>query len=332
VRIQAFIPDWPGEKQHAKQTAALIETFCESVTILDDPKDYFTDQWEKARSLFTGDVLLWVMADVYPPDNVRAMFGDIEFWLRPESRIGIYAPNVEWTGQQLFTYKLREIHPNVYEVPAPEMLCWALKKDVLDTMPHVDPDVNRLGWGIEYLAVAAARSINQVAVRDYNFCAMHPNSTNYGNNTAGIQYDNWLNSLDSVWRKRVDEVVEERHRVGVRLRNLIMSDDDNGNLLNIVRRNLEALGTDIVRTLEVPASDLFVTGALKNINDVYIFTKKYPLDLIIAAANTGYVDNIFMPIGLARQGNYNFTNRTTHGVECGHILAREVKSLLDSKK
>jgi hypothetical protein len=218
--IQCFIPNWLGTKQHAEGTASIIRPFC-PVTILNNPEHYFTEQWEEARRLFTGDILLWVMADVWPPVDAEGMIKKIEFlFSRGGNNIGIYAPDIDWNGHQYDVTKLKPTvygwRAGMYEVPTAEMLIWALSKDVLDAMPHVDPKVNYLGWGIDYLGAAAAKFINKVAVRDYSFTATHPKSgPGYNPVEATTQMYRWMKTLEPDMLKLVVQGMMLRAKVGV---------------------------------------------------------------------------------------------------------------------
>jgi len=180
--VQAFVPNWPGPKQHAKEVAAIIAPHC-PVTILDDPNDYFNAQWEKARAQFTGDILLWVMADVKPPLDFGAMF---EEGVRLMSRapVGWYAPDVAWTSYIYDPQNLSRVEEHIYEVPNTDSLCFMIRKDVIDNMPHLDPATCFM-WGMDLTAIGTARLMGLKVVRDYRFKAQHPNQTGYEIEKAG---------------------------------------------------------------------------------------------------------------------------------------------------
>ena len=93
--VEAFIPDWPGPKQHATALRKIIAPFC-PVTILGNPMHYFNDQWKAMRERFKGDIALWAMADIALPDDFAGMFAE---GVRILSRgdVGWYAPDVAWT-------------------------------------------------------------------------------------------------------------------------------------------------------------------------------------------------------------------------------------------
>ena len=75
--VQAFIPDWPGPKQHAVEINDVV-SMRYPTKILNDPSDYFNAQWNKACQQFTGNILLWVMSDIKLPKNFFRMCDEME--------------------------------------------------------------------------------------------------------------------------------------------------------------------------------------------------------------------------------------------------------------
>jgi len=176
VIVQAFIPDWPGDKQHASEIANQVARIYPT-RILDDSKNYFNAQWEQARSLFTGDVLLWVMADVHLPNNFGDMFKEMERMMEG-GKVGWYAPNVDWTGFIFDKNTLTQFEPGIYEVPNTDSVCFAIRGDVIKTMPRIDSKKCFM-WGMDFTAILTAHRMGYKIVRDYRFLVRHPNNTGY---------------------------------------------------------------------------------------------------------------------------------------------------------
>ena len=174
MKVQAFIPTWPGDKQHPEEIVQIVSPCCE-VCVMDNPEHYFNDQWEEMRNKFTGDIMLWIMADV-TLHSFPEMYKEM---LRLMSRddVGIYAPNVCWTGHVYDISKLIEIEPQVCEVAMTDMLCYAVRADVLSKLPRITTRTH--GWGIEIFLTALATKMGRKTVRDYRFTVDHPNSTGY---------------------------------------------------------------------------------------------------------------------------------------------------------
>lgn len=203
--VQAFIPDWPGEKQHARQIADIVSRYCE-VTILNDPADYFNAQWEKARSLFTGDILLWIMADVTLPPNFEDLYKEM---CRVMSRgdVGWYAPNVDWTCYYYDKKDLKPLEPEIYEAPNTDSLCFAIRRDVVKAMPYMDSELSYM-WGMDFTASAQIQLMGLKMVRDYKFKVLHPNSTGYDIDKAGnTMFELWYTFNDAL-KKTIIEKLE----------------------------------------------------------------------------------------------------------------------------
>lgn len=176
MRVEAFVPDWPGEKQHAAEIANQVARLYPT-RILDNPLDYFNAQWKRARSLFTGDVLLWVMADVQLPNNFGEMCKEMERVMN-DGKVGWYAPNVDWTGFIFDKNMLAQYESEIYEVPNTDSVCFAVRGDVVRAMPHIDSEKCFM-WGMDFTAIVTAHLMGLKTVRDYRFKVLHPNNTGY---------------------------------------------------------------------------------------------------------------------------------------------------------
>lgn len=176
MKVEAFVPDWPGPKQHAKEVVDIISPYCQ-VTIIDEPDAYFNRQWQIAREQFTGDVLLWVMADVVPPSNFGEMFSEMKR-VMARGDVGWYAPDISWTCFIYNTQDLQLVEVGIYETPNTDSLCFAIRGDVVRAMPFIDPQICYM-WGMDFTAISTARLMGLKTVRDYRFKASHPNSTGY---------------------------------------------------------------------------------------------------------------------------------------------------------
>jgi hypothetical protein len=177
VKVQAFVPSWPGEKQHPQELVNVMSPHC-PVSVLDNPEHYFTEQWEEMRSKFFGSIMLWVMADVTLHDFPKMYAECIRVLSRPD--VGIYAPNVCWTGHIYDMSTLVKIEDGVYDVPMTDVLCYAVRSDVLEKLMHIRREKHgKMGWGIELLLTVIAKRMGRKNARDYRFLVDHPNSTSY---------------------------------------------------------------------------------------------------------------------------------------------------------
>jgi hypothetical protein len=210
MRVQAFIPNWPGPKQHASELAAVIRDYCPT-TVLNDPNDYFNAQWEKARSQFTGDILFWCMADVTLPQGFSHMFGEGRYFMsRPDT--GWWAPDIDWTSYIYDKSDLSPVAPDVYEVPNTDSLCFMIRRDVVNAMPYIDPKISFM-WGMDITAIATARLLGLKVVRDYRFKAQHPNDTGYSIPAAGAGMNPLFNTMSSELREACAAVEADVRRL-----------------------------------------------------------------------------------------------------------------------
>ena len=217
MNVQAFIPDWPGEKQHADQVANQVARIFPT-RILDNPTEYFNAQWERARSEFTGDVLLWVMADVTLPiqNNFRAMCDEM-VRVMEGGKVGWYAPNVDWTGFIFNQTLLPQFEPGIYEVPNTDSLCFAIRGDVVRAMPRVDLATGAAGmWGMDFTAILTAHNMGLRIVRDYRFKCQHPNNTGYDIETASRGMKQLFESFNPVFRAQMKEWIAKTNNMKVR--------------------------------------------------------------------------------------------------------------------
>lgn len=210
MKIQAFVPDWPGPKQHADALVSIISQHC-PVTVLNDSTDYFNAQWEKARQRLTADVLLWVMADVWPPKDFEGMMGRMGRMMQ-RGDIGWYAPDVAWTCYIYDQRELPKVEPDIYEVPNTDALCFAVRADVVRAMPFIDPAVSFM-WGMDFAAIATAKLLGLKAVRDYRFKAEHPNSTGYDIPRASLEMEHLAQTYSPELKSAIQQLMVEANRL-----------------------------------------------------------------------------------------------------------------------
>ena len=184
MRVEAFIPDWPGEKQHATEIAQVLSPLYPT-HILNDPTEYFNAQWARARRMFTGDILLWVMADAGLPDNFLEMCKEMER-VMGAGKVGWYAPDLEWTSFIYDKSTLTEFQPGIFEVPNTDSVCFAIRGDVVRAMPEIDPELCFM-WGMDFTAILTAHLMGLKIVRDYRFKIQHPNNTGYDIHKASAE-------------------------------------------------------------------------------------------------------------------------------------------------
>ena len=220
MKFQAFVPDWPGPKQHGAANVRLLQPFCETFH-LDNPAHYFTQQWELARSLFTGDIFVMVMADVWPLLELGRMFSEMERLFQTTS-IGVYAPHVRWNPWQYNPETLSKVEEGSFEVPDTDLLCVAIRREVLEKVPHGTPEANFIGYGFDFAVMAMAKHYGWRIVRDYRFEARHPEGvTGHSRHNAEAQMWAWMDGMEPETGKVIRDyshwafAEQKRHWVGL---------------------------------------------------------------------------------------------------------------------
>jgi hypothetical protein len=228
MRIQGFIFNWPGKKQHAAILEKLFKPYCETTVINSDDSlrlrhpewqhignhAYFTDQWNAALHRFDADVFVHIQADVWP-EKVGLVLSEAVRYMR-DFGVGVYAPNVDFNAHVYRRETLAKLDQGVYEVPATDCCFWAISAEVIRHTPPVDPRANKLGWGIEYMVGAVTRLRGLRLVRDYRFTAGHPKFSGYGHEQANREWAELKNRLDPVLRAEMESVEKERENLIVR--------------------------------------------------------------------------------------------------------------------
>jgi hypothetical protein len=236
MKVQAFIFNWPGRKQHAVTLEAMFRPHCAVAVINSDDSlriryphwhhigndAYFTDQWNAAVARFDADVFLHIQADVWP-DKFEQMLSECIKCLT-NLGVGIYAPNVDFNPHVFRTRSLFRLSEGIYEVPATDCSFWAVSAEVIRNTPLVDAEINRLGWGVEYLVGAVCKRRRLKIVRDYRFIVAHPKSRGYDNARASREWDAFRTSVDPMLRDEMNALIRQRDELVVNnsSRNLVV--------------------------------------------------------------------------------------------------------------
>lgn len=227
MRIQAFIFNWPGRKQHAAELEASFEKLCEVRVINSDDglrarhphwqhigsDGYFTAQWNAAVERFDGDIFLHIQADIWPGD-LRQMLGECVKQMTSYG-VGVYAPNLDFNPHVFRPESLVRVSEGVYEVPTTDCSFWAISDEVIRNVPKIDPKVNKFGWGVDLLVAAVAKRRGLKVARDYRFTAAHMKSRGYDTAEASNQWQALKNSFDPLLSAEIDALAKERHRLVV---------------------------------------------------------------------------------------------------------------------
>ncbi len=228
MRMQAFIFNWPGKRQHAATLEAMFRPHCETIVINSDDNvrashpnwqhvgndAYFTAQWNAALDRFDADVFVHIQADIWPVKVGRVLAEAVNYL--SNSAVGVYAPNVDFNAHYYRKQDLPKLGEGVFEVPATDCCFWAIKREILQDAPRIDPRINKLGWGIEYMVGAVTHAKGLKLARDYRFTAGHRKGSGYDLTQAFQEWQALRNGLNPELRSRMELIEEAREKLLVR--------------------------------------------------------------------------------------------------------------------
>jgi hypothetical protein len=225
-RVDAFIFNWRGHEARAAALERQLGALCpvrvinsESAVEARHPQwhhvgedAYFAAQWQRARELFQGDVLLHVQADASSRHFARILERGLDAIDRHGA--GVYAPNVDYTPWTYDRRRLRQVDDDLFEVPQTDCTCWAITREVLERVPTVDPQRNKFGWGIDFLVAGAARARGRRILRDYRHTVVHPwRGAGYDTEAAYAQVMQMLEGLPAPLREMDTQLRREAEAV-----------------------------------------------------------------------------------------------------------------------
>jgi len=208
MNTEAFIFNW---KNHGDK-AAILERRLSSlakVTVVNsdegekerfpkwihlDNNAYFAAQWNTTVQRFKGDLLFHIQADATLDDFKPLFRRALQYFAK--HNVGIYEPNIDYTGIPYTTDKLQLLADQVYEVPMTDTTCWFIDGNIMRRYPLIDLNVNKYGWGVAAVTAALCCDQNKFCVRDYSFTVLHPRHHGYSLKDASIQREAYVKSLD----------------------------------------------------------------------------------------------------------------------------------------
>jgi hypothetical protein len=198
MKVQAFIPNWKAPTCDAVEVYSRLITHCPA-EILHGYSLPFREQWEEALSKFTGDILLWAMADCRPENWARAYPAMLKLMARED--VAIWAPNLNQPTQLAGREVRPDSEPGVFETATSNMICFAVKRALLEKIPPVE--MHRNGWMYDYLMTAVARDNGMKVLVDGRFEARHTPGSIYDTRRAEFEAMLWTANLPSPWKARV---------------------------------------------------------------------------------------------------------------------------------
>lgn len=87
---------------------------------------------------------------------------------------------------------MNRVEEYLVEVSNTDCTCWFLHRDVINRMPQIDLNLNKLGWGVDTAMAYLSNKQNRKILRNYKHTIIHPASTNYDKNVAGVECNKFL--------------------------------------------------------------------------------------------------------------------------------------------
>lgn len=219
--LRPVIFNWPGFVENCRRIEQLLKPLYPNTLVINsdvanqcpdwinlDSEAYYTAQLKEALRHVDTELSFFVQADCFHPDLPNIIKRSQE--LMTQYPMGIYAPNVDVTAYSFSKQRLKRFKSNCYHVPNPDVTCWCIETVLLKKIePYLDPNSNKLGWGIGMAVCAIARENNRLIIRDYDWTVSHNSKRNYSSQDAGVQLEHFLNELPLELQTRISQLREE---------------------------------------------------------------------------------------------------------------------------
>lgn len=179
---------------------------------LDD--GYFAEQWNTLLKVKNSeaDYVVHIQADAYFLENIKFIQKLDSIADAFDRKIGIYAPNIDFTYHRYDVSRCHEIAPRIHRVPNTDCTYWAINNDLLRFNDKLfDLNKNFFGFGADWYYSALCEIHNMYCVRDYNFKVKHEHSTGYDINKALIQLEEWIKDQPEKIQLKINELMA-RHK------------------------------------------------------------------------------------------------------------------------
>jgi hypothetical protein len=155
-----------------------------------DDSYYYGGQFETALAHTpVGKPMACIVGDVDPEADWARIAANATLCMNTR-RIGIYAPNVDYTWH---VARGRRLWAEYYEVPNTDCTCWFLHPALIERLrPLPYFRVSNLGWGIDTIFIEESRRQNLLVARDYSTLVRQPRGTAYNQAEARRQADHLM--------------------------------------------------------------------------------------------------------------------------------------------
>jgi len=203
---------WVGQEEKARTIEEAVRPHADQISVVysvpDNPPDipetwttvdyecFFGCKFRHALDLHRAGVMLQIQADAHI-DNWGHLISRCREAFDTVPDLGVWGPDVDYT---MFTTDKVFIsdfdpHNSLISVRQTDGIVWAMSEPVIDRMRLADYTGNRLGWGIDSMAIAFAYANNMLVLRDTSLLVDHPQGKGYGREEAAKQLTWFLEQM-----------------------------------------------------------------------------------------------------------------------------------------
>jgi hypothetical protein len=212
VPLHVNILAWVGHEEKARAIEEAVAPHADQVSVIysvpDNPPDiprtwttvdyecFFGCKFHKALELHTSGVMLQIQADAHIDDwgHLIRRCRDA-FDTTPD--LGVWGPDVDYTMYKTEKVFISDFDPArlLISVRQTDGIVWAMSDKVINRMRQADYTGNRLGSGIDAMAIAFAYANNLLVLRDTSLLVDHPKGKGYSHEEAREQLLWFLNQM-----------------------------------------------------------------------------------------------------------------------------------------
>ena len=212
IPLHVNILAWVGYEEKAAAIEKAVTPHADKVSVIysvpDDapevPQSWITVDYEcffgckfaRAISHHTEGLLLQIQADAHVADWGHLISRCREaFEAHPD--LGVWGPNIDYTIFPTEKVIVSDFDPknSLVAVRQTDGIVWAMSNRVVERMRQADYSGNRLGWGIDSMAIAFAYANNMLVLRDTSITVDHPRGQGYGQEEATSQFEKFMEQL-----------------------------------------------------------------------------------------------------------------------------------------
>jgi hypothetical protein len=210
-KYEVFIFNWKLNHENVLNYENIFKEYDIPVTVINSSDNFKKNEWVNIgdESFFSkqwntlleykksdSDFIIHIQSDAFFSKNIEFLKKLDDLNSKFPNRIGIYAPNVNFTHHTYDIDKCVPFDTNIYSVTNTDCTYWAISNKLLtEKVPLFDLDINSVGWGADWFYSAVATIKDMLVLRDYNFMVDHEYKTGYNSELAEFQFRRWVNAL-----------------------------------------------------------------------------------------------------------------------------------------